>query len=35
MAKVLVIEDAKDLRDDVVEMLMLDGYETAGAVLCV
>lgn len=31
MTKVLVIEDAKDLRDDVVEMLMLEGYETAGA----
>lgn len=31
MTKVLVIEDAKDLRDDVVEMLNLEGYETAGA----
>ncbi len=31
MTKILVIEDAKDLRDDVVEMLTLEGYETKGA----
>lgn len=31
MAKVLIIEDAEDLRDDVVEMLTLEGYETLGA----
>lgn len=31
VTKVLVIEDAKDLRDDVVEMLTLEGYDTAGA----
>lgn len=31
MTKILIIEDAKDLRDDVVEMLTLEGYETAGA----
>ena len=31
MTKILVIEDAKDLRDDVVEMLTLEGYETSGA----
>ena len=31
MAKVLVIEDSKDLRDDVVEMLTLEGYETVSA----
>lgn len=31
MTKILVIEDAKDLRDDVVEMLSLEGFEAAGA----
>lgn len=31
MTKVLVIEDAKDLRDDVVEMLSLEGYNAEGA----
>ncbi len=31
MVKILVIEDSKDLRDDVVEMLALEGYETQGA----
>ena len=31
VTKVLVIEDAKDLRDDVVEMLSLEGYEAEGA----
>jgi len=31
MTKILVIEDSKDLRDDVVEMLSLEGYEAFGA----
>ena len=31
MAKILVIEDAKDLRDDVVEMLNLEGFTASGA----
>lgn len=31
MTKILVIEDSKDLRDDVVEMLLLEGYEALGA----
>jgi two-component system, sensor histidine kinase and response regulator len=31
VTKVLVIEDAKDLRDDVVEMLSLEGYDAEGA----
>lgn len=29
--KILVIEDSSDLRDDLIEMLTLDGYETTGA----
>jgi two-component system, sensor histidine kinase and response regulator len=29
--KILVIEDAADLRDDLIEMLTLDGYQTYGA----
>ncbi len=31
MTKILVIEDARDLRDDVVEMLRLENYEAIGA----
>ncbi|MDQ7037100.1 MAG: hypothetical protein Q9P01_20340 [Anaerolineae bacterium] len=31
MTKILVIEDAKDLREDVVEMLNLEGYNAYGA----
>jgi two-component system, sensor histidine kinase and response regulator len=31
IAKILVIEDAADLRDDLIEMLTLDGYQTHGA----
>lgn len=31
MTKILVIEDSKDLRDDVVEMLSLEGYVALGA----
>jgi CheY-like chemotaxis protein len=31
MTKILVIEDNNDLREDVVEMLELEGYETYGA----
>ena len=31
MTKILVIEDASELRDDVVEMLTLEGYEAIGA----
>jgi two-component system, sensor histidine kinase and response regulator len=31
VTKVLVIEDSADLRDDLIEMLTLDGYETKGA----
>lgn len=31
MTKILVIEDHKDLREDVVEMLELEGYESFGA----
>jgi len=31
MTKILVIEDAKELRDDVVETLTLEGYEAKGA----
>lgn len=31
MTKILVIEDSKDLRDDVVEMLSLEGYAALGA----
>lgn len=31
MIKILVIEDAKDLREDVVEMLNLEGYNAYGA----
>ncbi len=29
--KILIIEDGKDLRDDVIEMLSLEGYEAFGA----
>lgn len=29
--KILVIEDARDLREDVVEMLLLEGYQAVGA----
>jgi K+-sensing histidine kinase KdpD len=31
MVKILVIEDAKDLRDDIIEMLVLEGFESVGA----
>lgn len=31
MTKILIIEDGKDLRDDVIEMLSLEGYEALGA----
>jgi two-component system sensor histidine kinase/response regulator len=31
MTKILIIEDAKDLREDVVEMLALEGYKAYGA----
>lgn len=31
MTRILVIEDAKDLRDDVVEMLSLEGFDATGA----
>ena len=31
MKRILIIEDAKDLRDDVVEMLNLEGYDAIGA----
>lgn len=31
MVKILIIEDHKDLRDDVIEMLELEGYEAYGA----
>ena len=31
MVKILIIEDHKDLRDDVIEMLHLEGYEAYGA----
>lgn len=31
MAKILIIEDHADLRDDVIETLKLEGYETFGA----
>jgi K+-sensing histidine kinase KdpD len=31
MAKILVIEDASELRNDILEMLSLEGYETLGA----
>lgn len=31
MTKILIIEDATDLRNDVIEMLTLEGYQVAGA----
>jgi two-component system, sensor histidine kinase and response regulator len=31
MTRILIIEDTKDLRDDVIEMLTLEGYEAFGA----
>lgn len=31
MTRILVIEDARDLRDDVVEMLNMEGFEAVGA----
>ncbi|MCU0511953.1 MAG: response regulator [Anaerolineae bacterium] len=31
MTRILVIEDSRDLRDDVIEMLTLEGFEAAGA----
>lgn len=31
ITKILVIEDSADLRDDLIEMLTLDGYQTHGA----
>jgi two-component system, sensor histidine kinase and response regulator len=31
ITKILVVEDSPDLRDNIIEMLTLDGYETSGA----
>lgn len=31
MTRILIIEDTKDLRDDVIEMLTLEGYDALGA----